>query len=131
MHNSMFPVQCDDGTLPEDSYLMKWCNLMDEGMDKLGRKMYSGKEYAGWVKDAGFVDVTTQVFKWPTNRWPREKKYKELGMWSLSAADPGLEGLTMAVFTRGLGWSQAETLSFCALVRKELRSTKIHAYWNM
>ncbi|KAH8885447.1 S-adenosyl-L-methionine-dependent methyltransferase [Thozetella sp. PMI_491] len=131
LHNTLFPIACDDGTLDKDSYLVKWSDFMEEGTSKLGRKVNQSKYYPGWLQEAGFVDITTQIFKWPTNRWPRDKKYKELGMWGLAAADPGLEGISMAVFTRGLGWSKEETFAFCTAVRKELRSTKIHAYWNM
>ncbi len=131
LHNSVFPIQCDDGTMPPDSALIRWSNFMEDGTAKLGRKVNQSQFYGGWLEAAGFVDITTHVFKWPTNRWPRDKKYKELGMWSLAAADPGLEGLSLAVFTRGLGWTQAQTLAFCAEVRNELRSTRTHSYWNM
>jgi hypothetical protein len=88
-------------------------------------------KYKEWLANAGFVDIVEKKYKWPANRWPKDKKYKELGAWSLTALDGGLEGLTLALFTRGLSWSQEETLAFCALVRRELRNPRIHAYWEM
>ncbi len=44
---------------------------------------------------------------------------------------PGLEGLSMAIFTRALGWTQQETEVFLVDVRKDLKDTRIHAYWQM
>jgi hypothetical protein len=31
------------------------------------------------MEAAGFVNVTETIYKWPSNRWPKEKKFKELG----------------------------------------------------
>jgi len=45
--------------------------------------------------------------------------------------EPGLEGLSMAVFTRGLGWSKEQTEVFLAGVRKDMKNTKVHCYWEM
>jgi uncharacterized protein YllA (UPF0747 family) len=61
----------------------------------------------------------------------RNKRFKDLGMWVLEDLDPGLEGLSMAIFTRILGWTKEDTEIFLAEVRKNMRNTNIHAYWNM
>lgn len=52
-------------------------------------------------------------------------------MWVLEDLGPGLEGLSMGLFTRILGWSKEETDIFLATVRRDMKDTKIHAYWNM
>jgi hypothetical protein len=31
------------------------------------------------MERAGFTDVVQTVYKWPMNRWPKDRKYKELG----------------------------------------------------
>ena len=31
------------------------------------------------MESVGFVDVVETVYKWPSNKWPKDKKYKELG----------------------------------------------------
>lgn len=43
----------------------------------------------------------------------------------------GLEGLSAAVYTRVLGWSKEELDVLLANVRRDLKDTKIHAYWPM
>ncbi len=125
------PARSDDGTLPSDGYIMQWCKLIIEAAANAGRPVYPLDEYKNFLRDAGFEGVVEVQRKWPINWWPRDHKYKELGMWALADIGNGLEGLTMAHFTRGLGWSKEATLAFCANVQRELRDTRIHAYWPM
>ncbi|WAO96041.1 Hypothetical protein NCS54_01370000 [Fusarium falciforme] len=40
-----------------------------------------------------------------------------------------LEALTLAPFTRALGWKAEEVRTFTAQVRKDLNDRRIHAYW--
>jgi hypothetical protein len=77
------------------------------------------------------VDIVETVFKWPTNSWPRDKKYKEIGQWNNANMDAfnGLEALSIAVLTRVLGWSQEEVVVFLSKVRKDFNNKSIHAYW--
>jgi hypothetical protein len=43
----------------------------------------------------------------------------------------GLEGLSIALFTRILGWSIEEVQVLLAHVRKEMLQRSVHAYWDM
>jgi short-subunit dehydrogenase involved in D-alanine esterification of teichoic acids len=52
-------------------------------------------------------------------------------MWQLENVTSGLEGFSMAIFTRVLGWTKPEVDVFLADVRKEMKDTKIHVYWNI
>lgn len=93
--------------------------------------MFPTTEYKSYLEQAGFEGVVEVVRKWPSNSWPRESKYKEIGMWALEDIGGGLEGLSLGHLTRGLGWSREQTLLLCANVRKELRNPRLHAYWAM
>ena len=53
------------------------------------------------------------------------------GMWMLENFSEGLSGLSMAVFTRGLGWSQQQLEVFLIEVRKSMKDTKIRGYYPM
>jgi hypothetical protein len=75
----VFPIKCDDGTLSKDSALMKWSHFIAEAADKLGRKVDSAKRYKEQLEEAGFTDVVETRYKWPQNRWPKDRAYKELG----------------------------------------------------
>lgn len=119
----------DDGTLTEDTTLHKWCKLLDEAATTFNRSFERTTNFKDMLKDIGFVDVVETRFKWPTNRWPKDKKFKELGAWNNENAKSALEALTMAPFTRGLGWSREEVELFLVNLRKDWNSPKIHAYW--
>lgn len=120
------PARSDDETLKPDSYLAQWCKLCLDAGQNLGRPVFPTTEYKNYLTAAGFEDVVEVQKKWPTNTWPRETKFKELVRLA-----GGLEGLSLAHFTRGLGWSSEETLVFCAQTRKDLKDPRIHAYWPM
>ncbi|KAH7118582.1 TAM domain methyltransferase [Dactylonectria estremocensis] len=125
----LFPIESDDGTLNEDQAIMKWINLLIEASTNLGRPLTEAKHHKERLIKAGFENVEQKVFKWPTNPWPRDKKHKEVGLWTLANIGGGLEGLSLALMTRGLGWTQEEVLAFLVQVRKDLRNPRIHAYW--
>ena len=125
------PVTSDDGTLTEEHYLTKMSHLTVEAAANLGRPINQTDQYKEMFVKAGFDDVYQQMFKWPSNQWPKDKKYKTLGLWNLANIDSGLEGLTLFLFTRGLGMTKEECLLYCSEARKEIRDPKIHAYWPM
>ncbi|KLU85185.1 hypothetical protein MAPG_04215 [Magnaporthiopsis poae ATCC 64411] len=129
----VLPLVCDDGTLSEDAPICRWQKVVMEGMNNMGRPllMSADQTWKKHMEDVGFEDVSHNVFRWPMNHWPRDQHYKELGLWSLDNMHSALEGASLAPLTRGLGWTKEEVLVFVAQVRKDLRNTKIHAYWHI
>ena len=123
------PLGCDDGTLTEDSDLWKWMLLVMEGMEGFQRPVVAAQKWKEMMEAAGFESVVEVVYKWPTNRWPRDKKHKELGMWSLANMDQALEPASLAPLTRALGYTKDEVLVLVSKARKVLRDTSVHAYW--
>ncbi|EFX06460.1 methyltransferase type 12 [Grosmannia clavigera kw1407] len=131
LQDMALPARSDDNTLHPDSYLSNWCNYCFNAGEALGRPVFPVTEYKTYLAAAGFEDIVETQKKWPINTWPRDKEYKELGAWAYANIAEGLEGLSLAYFTRGLHWSSEQTLVFCAETRKDLKDTKIHAYWPM
>ncbi|KAF4332988.1 hypothetical protein FBEOM_13207 [Fusarium beomiforme] len=118
----------DDGTLAPEHALSKWCSLLGEAFTKLGSTSIEFDRIRAIMEEVGFVDIVDTRFKWPTNPWPRDKKYKELGTWNNHNASGALEALTMASFTRAHGWTREEVIMFLVDVRKDLSNPSIHAY---
>lgn len=131
MSDICFPVACDDGSLPKESALEKWSSLILEGGAAVGRFADCPTKYKEQLAAAGFTNIQQTVYKWPQNRWPKDPKFKELGMWVLEDLAPGLEALSAAIFTRILGWSKEELDVFLVDVRKDMKNTKYHSYWNI
>lgn len=124
----MYPFQCDDDSMPKDSALREWSQLVVEGCAKSGRRVDVAPTFGTSLEQAGYIDVKLVVTYLPSNTWPMDKRHKELGMWRCEMLTSGLSGVSMAVFTRSLGWSPTELEVFLVNVRKELRDTNIHAY---
>jgi hypothetical protein len=73
------PHRSDDGTLSPDSATYKWGATCIESAQNLGRSINSANLYKEQMIAAGFENVVEVVWKWPTNRWPKDHKMKELG----------------------------------------------------
>lgn len=71
--------QCADGTLQEDSYIKQWAEEMINATASINRFADSGLHYKQQMIDAGFINVTEVIYKWPTNTWPKNEPYRELG----------------------------------------------------
>lgn len=124
-------IGCDDGTLDEDSDLNRFMKVLKEAMEVAGRPLTAAEKWKSSMEEAGFEDVFEKTYKWPTNSWPRDSKYKTLGKWTLLNMDQMLEPAVLAPLTRILGWTKEEALMVATNARKVLRNTKVHAYWPM
>ncbi|CZT49179.1 related to methyltransferase [Rhynchosporium secalis] len=124
-----FPIEDNGESFGEECAVKRWSDLILEGTVNLGRPCDSAKDYKRQLEEAGFEDVVEVRYKWPQNRWPKDRKMKELGMWMHENFSTGLAGLSMAVFTRGLGWSQEELQVFLTDVRKSMKDPSVHGYY--
>jgi len=125
----VFPLACDDGSVPADSPLARWAQLVLEGSQKIGCPLNSALHYETQLRAAGFVNVTVHEYKWPTNAWPRDPRMKEIGAWTYHDLCGGIQGLSVALFTRVLGWSIEELEVLLAGVRKDFRNRNQHGYF--
>lgn len=128
-------LACDDDTFsadPPSCLLAEWWLNVCRAFDAGGRKMNAASSHAEIMRRAGFLDVTETIIKWPINsRWPQSKYDKEIGMWSMVNTLDALEALTIAPFTRSLGWSQEAVQTLLVGVRKDVKDVNIHAFWKM
>nr|POE74527.1 putative methyltransferase tdie [Quercus suber] len=127
------PVTSADGT-HEKTDLTQWGELLSEASSALGRPMGSiecSDLHVQRMQDAGFVDIQTRMFMWPTNGWPKDPFMKELGRWNQINILDGLEGFCLALLMRGLGWKKEEVDVLVARVSRDLKDRRIHAYFPM
>ncbi|KAJ3946582.1 uncharacterized protein N0V96_002951 [Colletotrichum fioriniae] len=121
----------DDGTLKPDSALVKSLNLWEEAANIFGRPFQNLRFLADVMVEVGFEDVECRRYKWPTNPWPKDPKYKELGAWNYENMAPHWEAFIMAPLTRALDWTKEEVLVLAMEARKDLGDRNIHAYFTM
>jgi Methyltransferase domain len=122
--------RCIDNS-DEGTAFREYSELMITGAAKLGKVITHAPNYKRYFEEAGFVDVVEERFQWPFNTWPKGKYYKTLGLWYNKDMQEGLEGMTMAVFTRAHGMTKEEVQEKVGLVRKDLDDKRIHAYLPM
>ena len=123
-------ARTDDNSLPEKSALTAWCNNQQEGMKKLGMElMVTGDMIKKQMHEAGFVEVEVKEFKIPIGQWPKDPKMRETGAFQLVAMLEGIGGLTMALWTRFLGWKKEDVEDELVKVKLEMQSKRVHAYW--
>ncbi|KXH64785.1 hypothetical protein CSAL01_10544 [Colletotrichum salicis] len=118
----------DDGTLADDGAIHRFSKLWGEAAVKFGHAFQDNSTLKDLMTEAGFVDIKVQLFKWPTNPWPRDAKHKELGYWNLDNTIAGLEGFMLGPLTRAHDWSKDEVTVFAMEVRNEMKNPRIHAY---
>jgi hypothetical protein len=60
------------------------------------------------------------MFKSPSNPWAKDPKFRLVGAFELEDFIGGLEGMSLRIFEKGLGWSAQGTSVFCAKVRNDI-----------
>ena len=121
-------ASCDDGTLPPQSYVVKFLQGVKDGLAAFSVNLLGMEKNQENVKAAGFVNVDEQAFKVPIGSWPRNQKMKTIGTYNRSMIYDGLQGISMGPFTRGLKWSAQEVEVFLVDVRKALMDRSQHSY---
>lgn len=66
--------------MSEGSAISIWSKQLLRGAKKIGRPLDSAKHYKDELTRVGYVDIVEDTYKWPMNRWPRDRNFKELGM---------------------------------------------------
>ncbi|OAA68395.1 methyltransferase [Niveomyces insectorum RCEF 264] len=126
-----FPLRCADGSLPDDSALKKWSDLMMESSEKSGFFLNTCGKAVDMMRDAGFVDIVRIPYKWPLGRWPKGKQAKDLGGLVLDNFTGGVETMSLALFTRFLAWNLEQVKTFSAQVKEDFKNPNYHTYFDM
>jgi hypothetical protein len=98
------------GQLTEHPVFKQWTDDIVHMGEMIGKTMKTATLMADWIKDAGFVNVVEKKFKWPLGPWSSDPKLKEIGRWNLLNWEEGLEGWTLAHYTRVLGVCRCHSL---------------------
>ncbi|KAH6854746.1 S-adenosyl-L-methionine-dependent methyltransferase [Chaetomium sp. MPI-CAGE-AT-0009] len=120
----------EDGSLKPESSTLTWINTFLEATRKMGREACPGPKLEGWLRDAGFTNVTHQRFRLPIGAWPKDPHLKQVGLYNISQIMTGLEAFSLRIFCDVLGWTKAEVMVLLAEVRNELKDPKLHAQFD-
>lgn len=126
-----FYPRCDDGTLPPNSALIRWGNLLSEASERAYKPLAYNTQTRQMLEGQGFVDIAEQIIQIPFNSWPADQRQKEVGRWYNLGLLQGLEAMSLGPLTRMLNWSKIDVDRLVAEVKKEICSRKFHVYCNM
>ncbi|KAF2727590.1 S-adenosyl-L-methionine-dependent methyltransferase [Polyplosphaeria fusca] len=118
----------DDDTMGPDHFYHRWGDTVVEMGEIFGKSFTIWNEAKERLEKAGFVDVVEVTYQWPMNGWAQDKKLKNIGRWNQLRLHQGIEGFMLRLLTQVGGWSVARAQVFLAEMRRELKSTKTHAY---
>lgn len=123
-------TSCDDGTMPEGYGFTVFLRYLAEGFDRFGIDLLGMEKNAARLEQAGFVNVQEKIWKIPIGTWAKGDKMKTIGAYNRAVINDALTGVSMAPYTRGLGWKASEVEVFAAQVRKDLGNPGIHSYYT-
>ncbi|MCJ1434852.1 hypothetical protein MMC27_004222 [Xylographa pallens] len=128
MQELQFPVKSDDGSAGKDSPFSEWSYRVMEAAEKVGINPRSCEKFEEQLAQQGFVNIRYETIKWPIGSWAKGKKEKEIGRWMLENTMQGLQGVSMALLTRHLGWSREAVEVFLIKVREQILDRSSHVY---
>lgn len=76
----VYPCKSDDGSVTKDQPIYRWSKIVADGFASMGRPVDTALGYRSQLEEAGFTNIVCHTHKWPLNRWPKDEKYKEIGM---------------------------------------------------
>jgi hypothetical protein len=127
LQDCVYAFRCVDDSI-KGTTLEQWINLVLRGTTALGKDWTRAAQYKTYLEMAGFESVVERKFAWPVGTWARGRRMKTLGLWCRENLLAGLEGISLAILTRGLGMTKAQVDVLLAGVRDDIKNNKIHAY---
>jgi hypothetical protein len=111
--------------------LEAWSQRLLAGGAALGKYLTRGRRYKEIMEEIGFVDVVEKRTQFPIGTWAVGEKMKTLGAWMRHYLLMGLQAMSMAIMTRGLGMTPEEVEQNLVDVKAEIESNRLHAYFPM
>ncbi|KAI0012072.1 S-adenosyl-L-methionine-dependent methyltransferase [Xylariaceae sp. FL0662B] len=113
---------------PPGCALREWGDLLMGAAARTGRDWGAAPRWAQMLTDRGFVHVTERREAIALSPWPKGRHNKELSLLLQHDVLGMLEPVSMALFTRVLGWETQRVRDFLELVKQDVRDTRLHAY---
>ena len=119
---------CDDGSTPMDNGFRQVCEKFMEASALWGTPADAPTRYAQYMRDAGFIDVSENVFKVPSCPWPKDKVLKQIGALEMTNVVEGAQGFGLRVFEKVFGWTKEQTELVMVNFRRDVKNRSYHQY---
>ncbi|KAL2670037.1 hypothetical protein Neosp_014917 [[Neocosmospora] mangrovei] len=125
-------MESDDGSVTKTCAINEWGKFFIEGGKKLNRtfEILDKDLQKKGMEEAGFVDIQVWDFKAPIGGWAEDPRLKDIGQFAQAALEQDYEGYVLFMANMVLGWSKQEVSTYCAQLRREIRSGKFHPFYR-
>ncbi|OCL15438.1 S-adenosyl-L-methionine-dependent methyltransferase [Glonium stellatum] len=131
VHEVQFPVCSADESLEQETSFVVWSQYVRDASAKVGIDTMAGSKFKRQLEDKGFINIRKEPVKWAIGPWPKGSKEKDIGKLTLENTREFMSAISMALFTKNLGWTTEEIEAFLAKARADLEDRKKHYYWQM
>ncbi|KAI1263824.1 S-adenosyl-L-methionine-dependent methyltransferase [Xylariaceae sp. FL1019] len=113
---------------PEPCALQGWGEKMMSASVMAGRDWGMAAKYSTMLGEIGFTNICERREAVALNPWVKGKRNKEWSLLLQQNVLNMLEPMTMALFTRVLGWEQQRVFDLLEDVRRDVVDTRIHSF---
>lgn len=121
-------IGCDDGTFPENTAYAQLSKIYFEIGDAMGATAMAPTHWKRQMEEIGFEDVRENIFKIPTNPWPKDKRLKNIGAFELIHFRDTIVGLFLRGYTQLLKGDLNHFQVLMAQARTEVQNRNMHTY---
>ncbi|KJZ69144.1 hypothetical protein HIM_11462 [Hirsutella minnesotensis 3608] len=119
-HETLPTVSSSNQVLALENALVGLMRDLVHAHSIIGRPLDPVPTFRTCAEEAGFVDVSEEIFEAPLGNWSEDQQKKDIGEMLASSFKMGLHGLTAKAFQDVLGRSKEEVEVCNAFVRREL-----------
>jgi hypothetical protein len=106
-----------------------WREIFRAAGKKTGRTFEITEHWKEWMREAGFSGIIhTDSVKLPLGGWPRDKKWKHVGLFNNMSLEQSLEGFASYLCTEVLGWQYDDVAAIVARVQQAVKDSSRHTY---
>ncbi|KAL8840316.1 MAG: hypothetical protein Q9170_001400 [Blastenia crenularia] len=119
-HEVRYPMYSANPYTASDTPFLRWGNVVKEGLAKAGIDAGAMSGFSQYLRDVGFEDIGEEKINWAVGPWPDNEKEKKIEEMEEKNFRNGLEGMTMRVLTKNLGWTEDDVERFLADIQDDL-----------
>ena len=123
-----FEPRCDERSL-NGLALRHWYQSLKNATESRMRPLaHSSRETIRNLQEAGFTEIDHQMVGLPLNPWHNDEHERKVARWYNLAISESIEALSLAPFSRVMGWPVEKIKRLAADVKSEAFNKDIHCY---
>jgi len=127
-------IRCDNPEIQmdDDHVYRQWAKLFYAAGDKIERTFrFNEENMVEYARNAGFTEIEHRKFTIPLSPWPKDKRLKEIGLYTGLYLQLSLDGFAVYPIGQILGWSLEETQVLVAKMRSSLKDPRNRSLSDM